>query len=187
MTGDLFKQLWLRTFARRGMETSSLAWNTSPRTDQLRILRRAEEVLPGCGRTPCRGGHTRPEIGPGFRYSVDVLGTKERFSSLRPADVLKLIYASSGAAYGYHVDNPDWLDEKDELRGNVEFAYSDHKRQVEEMLAGWRQEHPELEQLILRPGTILGSTTSNQITALFEKPYVSGLAQRFYPFCIHMG
>ena len=116
-----------------------------------------------------------------------MLGTKNVLVGCLEAGVLKLIYASSGAAYGYHADNPDWLDEKDELRGNVEFAYSDHKRQVEEMLAGWRQEHPDLEQLIFRPGTILGSTTSNQITALFEKPYVSGLAQRLYPFCIHMG
>jgi UDP-glucose 4-epimerase len=74
------------------------------------------------------------------------------------------------------------LDEKDELRGNAEFAYSDHKRQVEEMLAAWRQEHPELEQLIFRPGTILGSTTSNQITALFEKPYVLGLRRASIPF-----
>ena len=117
-----------------------------------------------------------------FEYSVDVLGTKNVLVGCLEAGVLRLIYASSGAAYGYHADNPDWLDEEDELRGNVEFAYSDHKRQVEEMLAGWRQEHPELEQLIFRPGTILGSTTSNQITALFEKPYVLGLRSASIPF-----
>jgi UDP-glucose 4-epimerase len=117
-----------------------------------------------------------------FEYSVDVLGTKNVLAGCLEAGVSRLIYASSGAAYGYHADNPDWLDEEDELRGNVEFAYSDHKRQVEEMLAKWRQEHSELEQLIFRPGTVLGSTTANQITALFEKPYVLGLRSASIPF-----
>jgi UDP-glucose 4-epimerase len=53
---------------------------------------------------------------------------------------------------------------------------------VEEMLADFRKKHSRLEQLIFRPGTILGSTTSNQITALFEKPYVLGLRGASTPF-----
>jgi len=117
-----------------------------------------------------------------FEYSVDVLGTRNVLDGCLDAGVTRLIYTSSGAAYGYHSDNPDWLDEQDRLRGNVEFAYSDHKRQVEEMLGQWRKEHPELEQLVFRPGTILGSATSNQITALFEKPYVLGLRGASTPF-----
>jgi UDP-glucose 4-epimerase len=117
-----------------------------------------------------------------FEYSVDVLGTRNVLAACLEAGVGRLIYTSSGAAYGYYADNPEWLDEEDRLRGNVEFAYSDHKRQVEEMLALWRKERPELEQLIFRPGTILGSATSNQITALFEKRYVLGLRGASTPF-----
>ncbi|MBI4964966.1 MAG: SDR family oxidoreductase [Desulfomonile tiedjei] len=117
-----------------------------------------------------------------FEYSVDVLGTRNVIAGCLEAGVRRLIYTSSGAAYGYYADNPEWLDEQDTLRGNVEFAYSDHKRQVEEMLATCRQEHPELEQLIFRPGTVLGRTTSNQITALFEKWYVLGLRSAPTPF-----
>jgi UDP-glucose 4-epimerase len=117
-----------------------------------------------------------------FEYSVDVLGTRNVLDACLQAGVKRLIYTSSGAAYGYYADNPEWLNETDRLRGNVEFAYSDHKRQVEEMLAKCRIEHPELEQLIFRPGTILGSTTSNQITALFEKRYVLGLRGASTPF-----
>ncbi|MEW6113465.1 MAG: NAD-dependent epimerase/dehydratase family protein, partial [Thermodesulfobacteriota bacterium] len=117
-----------------------------------------------------------------FEYSVDVLGTRNVLESCLAAGVRRLIYTSSGAAYGYYADNPEWLDETDKIRGNVEFAYSDHKRQVEEMLAQWRNEHPELGQLVFRPGTILGDTTSNQITALFEKAYVMGLRGSASPF-----
>jgi UDP-glucose 4-epimerase len=119
-----------------------------------------------------------------FEYSVDVLGTQNVLNRCLECGVRKIIISSSGAAYGYHADNPKWLDENDELRGNVEFAYSDHKRQVEEMLAQWRQEHPELEQLIFRPGVVLGATTNNQITALFEGRFVMGLLGADIPFVL---
>jgi UDP-glucose 4-epimerase len=117
-----------------------------------------------------------------FEYSVDVLGTENVLKACLEAGVKKLIITSSGAAYGYFPDNPEWLDENDALRGNIEFAYSHHKRLVEEMLACFRREHPELKQLVLRPGTVLGATTDNQITALFEKSFIMGLMGAASPF-----
>ncbi len=117
-----------------------------------------------------------------LEHSIDVGGTSNVLEASLRAGVTKVIVSSSGAAYGYHADNPIPLTEDDELRGNVEFAYSDHKRQVEEMLAGWRQEHPELHQLIFRPGTILGETTRNQITDLFDRPLILGLRGAATPF-----
>ncbi len=119
-----------------------------------------------------------------LEYSVDVLGTENVLKSCLAVGVSKIIYTSSGAAYGYRADNPEWLDETDQLRGNPEFAYSDHKRLVEEMLAVWREDHPELEQLIFRSGTILGSRADNQITALFEKPVMLGIMGSRSPFVI---
>ena len=119
-----------------------------------------------------------------FEHSVDVLGTQNVLEACINASVSKLIITSSGAAYGYHPDNPTRLDEEHTLRGNPEFAYSDHKRLVEEMLARYREEHPELKQLIFRPGTILGETANNQITALFEKPVIIGLMGVDAPFVI---
>ncbi len=115
-------------------------------------------------------------------FEVEVLGTRGLLQSCLKAGVGHFVYTSSGAAYGYHADNPDWLCEDDPLRGNPEFAYSDHKRQVEEMLARWRRRHPQLRQLIFRVGTILGESTRNQITALFEKPVVLGVAGSQSPF-----
>jgi UDP-glucose 4-epimerase len=98
------------------------------------------------------------------------------------AGVGHLTVTSSGAAYGYHADNPVPLREEDPLRGNPEFAYSDHKRRVEELLAAAREEHPGLGQLILRVGTVLGRDTDNLITALFSRRVlltVSGTAAPF--------
>jgi UDP-glucose 4-epimerase len=96
--------------------------------------------------------------------------------------VRHFIVTSSGAAYGYYADNAQPLSEEDPIRGNPEFAYSDHKRLVEEMLARYREEHPELEQLIFRPGTVLGANANNQITALFEKAVVIGVRGSDTPF-----
>ena len=98
------------------------------------------------------------------------------------ARVAKLVVTSSGAAYGYHADNPPLPDENQPRRGNREFAYAWHKRLVEEMLAGYRREHPELAQVVFRVGTILGETTRNQITDLFDKPRLIALRGADSPF-----
>lgn len=100
-------------------------------------------------------------------YDIDVNGTQNVIEACIKNAVSHLTITSSGAAYGYHADNAAWLTEASPLRGNEVFAYSCHKRLVEEMLAGYRQTHPSLKQLILRPGTVLGAATQNQITNLF--------------------
>lgn len=117
-----------------------------------------------------------------LEYSIDVLGTENVLSCARGAGVHHLVYTSSGAAYGYHADNPTPLREDDPLRGNPEFAYADHKRLVEEMLERHRREHPELAQLVLRPGTILGERVDNPITAIFDRPVVIGVRGSDSPF-----
>jgi UDP-glucose 4-epimerase len=117
-----------------------------------------------------------------LEYAVDVLGTRNVLEACLAAGVRQIIVTSSGAAYGYHADNPEWLTEDHPVRGNEAFAYSHHKRLVEEMLAAWRREHPGLRQVVLRVGTILGATTRNQITAMFDKPRLVALRGARSPF-----
>ena len=102
-------------------------------------------------------------------YEVDVVGSRNVFEACLEHGVARVVVSSSGAAYGYHADNPVPLTETDPIRGNRAFPYSFHKRLVEEMLAGYRETNPELEQVVLRIGTILGETVDNQITALFRR------------------
>ena len=104
-----------------------------------------------------------------FEYDVDVNGTRNLLQACVRHGVRRIVVSSSGAAYGYHADNPAWLTEDMPLRGNQAFAYAHHKRLVEEMLAAHREQHPALEQVVLRIGTILGPVR-NQITDMFEKP-----------------
>lgn len=115
-------------------------------------------------------------------FDIDVNGTRNVLDCCIRSGVRHVTVTSSGAAYGYHPDNPAWIDEKDALRGNPEFAYSDHKRQIEEMLAQYRLEHPELQQLVFRPGTILGSGTENLITRLFTAKRLLAIRGSDSPF-----
>ncbi|MEN8238364.1 MAG: SDR family oxidoreductase [Actinomycetota bacterium] len=132
--------------------------------------------------------HLAAIVSPGRRpdraleYAVDVGGTRNVLEACAAAGVKKLIVSSSGAAYGYHSDSPAWIDEGVPLRGNPTFAYADHKRIVEEMLEQWRSDHPDLGQLIFRPGTILGEHTHNQITDLFDRRFVLGISGADSPF-----
>lgn len=123
-----------------------------------------------------------PSVTPELEYAVDVVGTRNVLEACVASGVRRIIVTSSGAAYGYHSDNPDRLRETDALRGNDEFPYARHKRLVEEMLAEYRRTHPSLAQLIFRPGAILGNHVSNQITALFEKRILLGIRGSSTPF-----
>ncbi|MEK6612716.1 MAG: SDR family oxidoreductase [Gemmatimonadota bacterium] len=117
-----------------------------------------------------------------FEFSVDVTGTERVLEACIATGVRRIVVTSSGAAYGYHADNPAWLTETDAVRGNEAFAYSWHKRLVEEMLASRRASHPALEQVVFRVGTILGASVNNQITALFEKRRLLAVAGSRSPF-----
>jgi UDP-glucose 4-epimerase len=117
-----------------------------------------------------------------IQYQIDVEGTKKLLDAALESGCKRIIISSSGAAYGYYADNPEWLRESDPVRGNKIFAYSDHKRLVEEILAEYRAKHPQLEQTIFRIGTILGAKTDNLITALFKKKRILGLKGFKSPF-----
>lgn len=117
-----------------------------------------------------------------FEYSVDVLGTKNILEACVKTNVKRIVVSSSGAAYGYYENNAEWIEETDPIRGNEAFAYSYHKRLVEEMLEQYRSQYPQLEQTIFRIGTILGKNVRNQITNLFEQNMVLGVAKSKSPF-----
>lgn len=130
--------------------------------------------------------HLAAIVNPGrdhdLEYRVDVEGSRHVLEACVTAGVRRIVVSSSGAAYGYHADSPEWLRESDPLRGNDEFPYARHKRLVEEMLAEYRAEHPALEQVVFRIGTILGPTVRNQITALWDGPALLGVRGSDSPF-----
>jgi nucleoside-diphosphate-sugar epimerase len=130
--------------------------------------------------------HLAAIVNPGrdheLEYRVDVEGSRNVLDACLATGVRRIVVSSSGAAYGYHPDSPEWLRETDPVRGNDEFPYARHKRLVEEMLAEARRLHPELEQVVFRIGTILGPTVRNQITALWDGRRILAIRGSDSPF-----
>lgn len=150
---------------------------TGPDPDRLIGQERPEVVIHLASIVTPGTGSTRAQ-----EYAVDVTGTENILNACLRHGVRRLVVTSSGAAYGYHSRNIHPLTEEAPTQGNPEFAYSHHKHLVEQMLARARTDHPDLEQIILRVGTILGPGVDNQITALFRKPRllrVAGTAGAF--------
>lgn len=115
-------------------------------------------------------------------YRVDVLGTRNVLESATAAGATRLVVTSSGAAYGYHRDNPALLDEEAPLRGNDEFEYARNKRLIEDTLAQWRRDRPALQQIVFRPGTIIGESVHSPVTDVFERSFILGIAGADSPF-----
>ncbi|GMV13531.1 MAG: NAD-dependent epimerase/dehydratase family protein [Sorangiineae bacterium PRO1] len=122
------------------------------------------------------------EGGEDLAYRVDVEGTRNVLGAAVKCGVKKLVVTTSGAAYGYYPDNPKWLEEHHPVRGNEEIAYSRNKRLIERELERCREEHPELAQLIFRPGTVIGAGVKTPVTELFEAKVLLGVLGSDSPF-----
>lgn len=117
-------------------------------------------------------------------YEIDVTATERLLAICAEIGVDKFVVTSSGAAYGYWQDNPERIQESDPVRGNDDYFYSRHKRLVENLLAEYREKYPQLKQVILRPGTVLGPNFENPITNMFEKNFILGIQGSLSPFVI---
>jgi UDP-glucose 4-epimerase len=116
-------------------------------------------------------------------YEINVVGTRNLLKCSKINAVERFISASSGAAYGYHADNSEWLSEDvDKIRGNLEFPYAFHKRLNEEDFEIYNDLMPQMSQFIFRIGSVLGVNVNNLITDLFKKPVVTGIKGSDAPF-----
>lgn len=104
--------------------------------------------------------------------SVNLDGTRNVLRSAAEAGVRRIVHCSSTTAYGFHPDNPRVLTEESPLRGNVEFTYSKNKREAEELCARFRESHPEVGLLVLRPCFVCGPGFKNPMSRHLEKKVV---------------
>ena len=130
--------------------------------------------------------HLASVVNPGkddkLDYDIDVNGTDNLLRACAKNKIRHITVTSSGAAYGYYPDNPEWLSETDPIRGNEAFSYSRHKRLVECLLARHQEQYAKTGILIMRPCTVLGSRTRNRITELFDRKKVLAIGESESPF-----
>jgi nucleoside-diphosphate-sugar epimerase len=99
---------------------------------------------------------------------INVEGSRHLFEAAIAAGAERICYASSVAAYGFHRDNPDWLDEDVPPRGSDEFYYSAHKAEVERLLEDLLRRRRKTSAYVFRPCIVAGP----KATAMFESvPY----------------
>jgi len=115
-------------------------------------------------------------------YQIDVLATKKLLQTCIRLNVEKFIVTTSGAAYGYHPENKDIITEQRKIRGNQDYFYSAHKAEVEQLMADFRQQHPQLQQIVFRPGAIIGPNFNGPVVNLFQQKIIVGLLGYPSPF-----
>jgi len=100
---------------------------------------------------------------------LNVEGSRRVFDLSAQAGVERICYASSVAAYGFHDDNPDWLDEEIPARGTPEHFYSQQKAEVEAVLGSTLLRYPKTVAYAFRPCIVAGPRAQMMLE---EIPYI---------------
>ncbi len=93
---------------------------------------------------------------------INMKGSRNVFESAFAADVKRLVYTSSVAAYGFHKDNPEWLTENVPARGSDNHYYSRQKAQLEEMLENLAR-YADAGVYVFRPCIVSGPDSTDLI------------------------
>ena len=88
--------------------------------------------------------------------SINVDGTLNVFRAAAAAGAGRFVHASSVAAYGFHADNPETIDEEWPTRPAARLFYAQEKAELEDLLEAEAGKHPELALYVLRPPVVLG-------------------------------
>ena len=93
---------------------------------------------------------------------VNLEGSHNVFEAALRSRASRLIYTSSVAAYGFHDDNPDVLDETIPPRGTEQHYYSAQKAEVEGMLERLAA-HSATDVYVFRPCIVAGPVATDLI------------------------
>jgi nucleoside-diphosphate-sugar epimerase len=88
--------------------------------------------------------------------SINIDGTLNAFRAAAGAHARRFVYASSVAAYGFHADNPETIDEEWPTRPADRLFYAQEKAELEALLEAEAARHPDLALFLLRPPVVLG-------------------------------
>ncbi|MCW2634721.1 MAG: NAD-dependent epimerase/dehydratase [Blastococcus sp.] len=87
---------------------------------------------------------------------INVDGTLNVFRAAAAVGARRFVHASSVAAYGWHSDNPELIDEDWPVRPAARLFYGQEKAELEALLEAEASHHPDLGLYMLRPPIVLG-------------------------------
>ena len=153
--------------ARRPFDPSSMGWRkTEYRQGDVQDRRSVRDAVRGAD-VVVHLAFSILSSGSATR-SINVDGSRRVFEAALEAGAERLCYASSVAAYGFHRDNPDRLDEDVPPRGTPASYYSQHKAEVEDILARLMLRTDRARAYIFRPCIVAGPKAQALID---EMPY----------------
>jgi UDP-glucose 4-epimerase len=100
---------------------------------------------------------------------VNVRGSANVFRAAVAADVRRIVYASSVAAYGVVPSLPVPVSEETPRTRQAGFWYACAKFDVEENLDALEREHPDLSVTRLRPAILIGRRMEHRLGALMRR------------------
>jgi UDP-glucose 4-epimerase len=161
----------IRGMARRPFDPASFGWQRT-RYVQGDILDRAaiDELVAGADVVVHLAFIIFGDADETQRNNLE--GSRNVFAATAAAGARRLVYTSSVAAYGFHTDNPQPLDEDVPARGSKSFYYSAQKAELEgamtEAMAG-----AATETYVFRPSIVGGPDSPALVEQL---PYVRASA-----------
>ena len=102
-------------------------------------------------------------------HEINLRGSRNVFEATFAADVKRLVYTSSVAAYGWHDDSPDLIGEDFPPRGTDAHPYSAQKAAVEKLLENLARVHRDTDVYIFRPCIVAGG---DALMVLQKIPFV---------------
>jgi len=102
-------------------------------------------------------------------YDININGTKNVLNACEKALVKKIIVTSSGAVYGAHPDNPEFLEESHSVRPNHDYYYCVHKFELEKLCEMYKAKNPDTTFTILRPCNLFGKKVDDVLSKSYEK------------------
>ena len=123
----------------------------------------------------------KPIHDTGLMEEINKGGTRNILEASSRANVRYILYTSSTTAYGFYPDNDNPLTEESPLRGNDDLTYAKNKKEIERIMQGFIERHPEIEVSIVRPCFVVGPGFNNPMASHLQKKFVM-LPSKTQPF-----
>ncbi len=105
-------------------------------------------------------------------HELDVIGSLHVLGACAAAGVRKLVLSSTTMVYGARPDNPNFLTEDHPLSGHPDAHAVQNRIEVEQMVAEWSREHPDVAVTVLRLCWMVGPHYRDPVTEYLGRPLV---------------
>lgn len=105
-----------------------------------------------------------------WAHELESIGTMHVLNAAGEAQVGKLVLFSTTLVYGASPTNPNFLDERHDLKGAPRSRFVSDKVEAEKQTERFARENPEIVVTVLRTGATLGPRISNFATRFFQRP-----------------